>query len=153
MPSAGVWAGVGGLVVAAGGPGDLPDGVDLGEESLALAVGAPVGPGGQPFCPRHAEGAHHGAHREAHGGLAGEHEQRPGQQGADPVAMQEQPPRLDMQAQQVDQAVAGRLEDRHLKAKEDGGGQKDGPPGQADLAHDPRSGDQVGGQGDHAEAP
>jgi hypothetical protein len=44
--------GVGGLVVAAGGPGNLADGMDLGDQGLALAVGAPVGPGGQPLPPR-----------------------------------------------------------------------------------------------------
>ena len=59
--------GVGGLVVAAGGPGDLADGVDLGDEGLALAVGAPFGPGGQPLAPGHAEGAHHGADGDARG--------------------------------------------------------------------------------------
>ena len=36
-------------MVAAGGPGDASDGVVLGCEGLALAVGAPVGPGGQPL--------------------------------------------------------------------------------------------------------
>ena len=33
-------------MVAAGRPGHASDGVDLGQEGLALAVGAPVGPGG-----------------------------------------------------------------------------------------------------------
>jgi hypothetical protein len=35
--------------MAAGGPGDLADGVDLADEGVALAVGAPVGAGGQPL--------------------------------------------------------------------------------------------------------
>src|SRR5215211_8610146 len=58
-----------------------------------------------------------------------------------------------MQAQQVDEAVAGGLEDRHLDGQQAGGGQEDGPPGEADLADDRRAGDEVGGEGDHAEAP
>jgi hypothetical protein len=41
-----------------------------------------------------------------------------------------------MEPQQVDQAVAGGLEDRHLGGQQGGGGQKDGPPGEADLPDD-----------------
>jgi hypothetical protein len=59
--------------------------------------------------------------------------------------MQEQPPRVDMEPQQIREAVASGLEDRHLKAEEGGGGQKDGPPGEPDLADDGRAGNQVGG--------
>jgi hypothetical protein len=59
--------GVGGLAVAAAGPGHASDGMHLGEEGSALAVGAPVGPGGQPLGPGHAEGADHSADREAKG--------------------------------------------------------------------------------------
>ena len=151
MPSAGV-GGVGGLVVAAGGPGDLADGVDLGDEGLALAVGAPFGPGGQPL-PGPPTAPDHGADREAEGAWQANDGQRPGDQRADAVAVQEQPPGVDVQPQQVGEAVAGGLEDRHLDGQQGGGGQEDGPPGEADLAHDPRAGDQVGGQGDHAEAP
>jgi hypothetical protein len=80
---------VGGLVVAAAGPGHAADGVNLGEEGLALAVGTPVGPGGQPLGPRHAEGAKHGADRQAERGLAGEDGEWPGQQRPDPIAVQE----------------------------------------------------------------
>jgi hypothetical protein len=145
--------GVGGVVVAAGGPGDLADGVDLSDEGLALAVGAPLGAGGQPLPPGHRHRSQHGADRQAQGGLAGEDRQRPSQQRADPIAMQEQPPRVDVQPQQVGEAVTGRLEDPDFDAEQGGGGREDGPPGEADLAHDPRSGDQVGGQGDHAERP
>jgi len=140
-------------VVAAGGAGDLADGVDLRHEGLALAVGAPFGPGSQPLPAGHAEGPCHGADRDAEGGLAGDDGQRPGDQGADPVAVQEQPPGVDVQAQQVGEAVAGGLEDPDLDAEEGRGGQEYRPPGQADLADDPRAGDEVGGQGDHAEAP
>jgi hypothetical protein len=56
--------GVGGLVVVAGGPCDPAGGVDLGEQGLALAVGAPFGAGGEPLAPGHAEGADHGADRQ-----------------------------------------------------------------------------------------
>ena len=58
-----------------------------------------------------------------------------------------------MQAQQVREAVAGGLEHRDLDAEQGGGGEEDRPPGEPDLADDRRAGDQVGGQGDHAEAP
>jgi hypothetical protein len=44
---------------------------------------------------------------------------------------------VDVQPQQVDEAVAGDLEDGHLDAEEGGRGQEDGPPGEADLADDP----------------
>jgi hypothetical protein len=60
---------------------------------------------------------------------------------------------MEVQPQQIREAVAGGLEDRHLDAEEGGGGQEDRPPGEADLADDHRPGDQVGGQGDHAERP
>jgi hypothetical protein len=145
--------GVGGLVVAAGRSGHAADGVDLGEEGLALAVGAPLRSGGQPLPPGHRQRARYGPDGEAEGGLAGEHQHRPGHQGADAIAMQEQPPGVDVQPQQVDEAVAGGLKDRHLDAEHAKGGQEHGPPGDADLAHDPRAGDQVGGQGDHTERP
>jgi hypothetical protein len=123
-------------VVAAGRPCDLAGGVDLGEEGLALAVGAPFGSGGQPLPPSHAEGADHGADREAEGGLAGEHQHGPGEQRPDAVAVGEQPPGVEVEAQQVGEAVAGGLEHRHFDAEEGGGGQEDGPPGEADLADD-----------------
>jgi hypothetical protein len=67
--------------------------------------------------------------------------------------MQEQPPGVDVQAQQVGEAVAGGLKDRHLDAEHAKGGQEHGPPGEADLAHDHRAGDQIGGQGDHTQGP
>ena len=54
-------------MVAAGGAGDLADGVDLRHEGLALAVGAPFGPGSQPLPAGHAEGPCHGTHRDAEG--------------------------------------------------------------------------------------
>jgi hypothetical protein len=59
--------GVGGVVVAAGGSGDLAGGVDLSDEGLALAVGAPFGAGGQPLPPGHTERARHGAGGDAEG--------------------------------------------------------------------------------------
>jgi len=145
--------GVGGFVVVAGGPGHLTDRVHLGHEGLALAVGAPVGPGSQPLPPRHTQRPHYGPHRQAEGGLAGEHQHGPGDQGTDPVAVGKQPPGMKVQPQQVDQAVPGRLEDRHLHGQQSRGGQEDHPPGHADLTHDPRARDQIGGQGDHAKAP
>jgi hypothetical protein len=49
----------------------------------------------------------------------------------------EQPPRVDVQPQQVREAVARGLKDGHLDGEEGGGGQEDGPPGDADLADDP----------------
>jgi hypothetical protein len=58
-----------------------------------------------------------------------------------------------MQAQQVREAVAGGLEHCHLDGQQGGGGEEDRPPGDPDLAHDRRAADQVGRQGDHAEAP
>jgi hypothetical protein len=60
---------------------------------------------------------------------------------------------MEVEAQEVDEAVAGGFEDGHLDAQQGGGGQEDRPPGDADLADDGRPGDQVGGQGDHTEAP
>jgi hypothetical protein len=67
--------------------------------------------------------------------------------------MQEQPPWVHVQAEQVREAVAGGLEDGHLDGEQANGSQEDRPPGEADLAHNHRPCDQVGGQGDHADAP
>jgi hypothetical protein len=129
-------------VVAAGGPGDPADGVDLGDQGLALAIGAPFGPGRQPLAPSNAEGAEHGAGGEAEGGLAGKHQHGPGEQRADTIPMGQEPPGVDVEAQEVREAVAGRLKHRHFDAEQGGGGEEDGLPGKADLADDHRSGDQ-----------
>jgi hypothetical protein len=67
--------------------------------------------------------------------------------------MQKQPPRMEVQPQQVRQAVAGGLEDPDLDGEHAKGGEEDRPPGDPDLTHDHRAGDQVGGQGDHADGP
>jgi hypothetical protein len=60
---------------------------------------------------------------------------------------------MEVQPQQVDQAVAGGLKHRHLAGEQGGGGEQDRPPGDPDLPHDRRASDQVGDQGDDAEAP
>jgi hypothetical protein len=60
---------------------------------------------------------------------------------------------MHVQAQQVGQAVARGLEDPNFDAEQGAGGQEHRPPGEADLADDDRAGNQVGGQGDHADAP
>jgi hypothetical protein len=60
---------------------------------------------------------------------------------------------VNVQPKEIDEAVAGGLEDGHLDAEHAKGGEEDGPPGEADLADDRRSSHQVGGQGDHTQAP
>jgi hypothetical protein len=60
---------------------------------------------------------------------------------------------VDVQAQQVDQAVTGRLEDGDLDREQAEAGEEVGPPGEADLPLDHRSGDHIRGEGDDAEGP